>query len=184
MARVRAGSKTIWGLAVIVLAAFAVFGLSRCDDSDEGRLMGVPATLTMSGPLRVPGKATGNLEDALVALGKRYGLEAYGSFAPEGRQWQVQILCGEGLVAAASTANNGDFVLAQVLVYGFKDPRDFDRFSTEFRAVLERDVALGETQHGKVLTREYLARVSAYGRRNFMTQCSPPVNAAGAASAP
>lgn len=183
MGRVWAGSKTIWGAAVVVLGALAVFALARCGDSDQGRLMGVPATLMMSGPLRVPGKTTGNLEDGLVALGKRYGLEAYGSFAPEGREWQVQILCGEGLVAAASTADNGDFVMAQVLVYGFKDPHDYDRFSAEFRALLERDVALGETRHGEVLTRKYLARVSAYGGRNFMTQCSPPVPAASAASA-
>ena len=183
MAHARRARAAVWLLCSVLLVATAgSIGLSRCAD-DEGRSNGIPATLMMSGRLREPGSRTTDLEDELVALGRRYGLDADGSLAPNGREWQVQMLCKDGLVAAASTADHGDLIMSQVLIYGFKDPRDYERFSAELLALLQRDVVVSETRRGEILTRQELARRSNHTGRNFMSQCGPSAVAASAASA-
>jgi len=148
---------------------------SQCSERDA-QLGSIPATLSVGGAIRLPGRQTTELRDGLVAIGRRYRLRVDASPSPNGREWQVQIKCDETLIGVVSTARKGDVILGSLFIYGFKDAKDFDRFSDEFLKVFSRYVAVDEVKRGQILTEAELAARAKYigEQADFSSRCSPP----------
>lgn len=164
-------------IGVGMVAAAAIFGFVRIGGAGENRqrLGSIPATLTLSAEAR-PGANPGDgMLSALTALGPRYGFTVSPDRpTPREPEWSVLIQCRHEVVALVHSNGEGRFFTGTLLIYGFKDRRDYALFKDELVRLFEQYGKIHEVENGEILSDGELAlRAKRFGA-DFASRCSPP----------
>jgi hypothetical protein len=87
------------------------------------------------------------------------------------------------VVALVHTDGKGRVIMGTLLIYGFKDRRDYGRFKDEFVGLFEQYGEVSEVKNGEILSDGELALRADHIGADFASRCSPPPVAASGASA-
>lgn len=166
-----------WTIGVALIAGAAIFGFVRIggDDEDQRRLSSIPATLALNASVR-PGADPGDgMLTALMSLGPRYGFTVSPDRpTPREPEWSVLIQCRDEVVALVHSAGKGHVIMGTLLIYGFKDRRDYAPFKDEFVRLFEQYGEIEEVKNGEILSDGELALRAKHFGADFASRCSSP----------
>jgi hypothetical protein len=145
-----------------------------CSPRPGGDLHSVPATFSGTLKVQPQGRETKTLYEAIVKLTRNYGMDPRGDGATDGKQWQIQIFCGQQYVGGGTTARDGDLVLFDLAIYGFREPAEYERFKNEMLSLMKPVGALSSLQeHPHLDQAELLKRAKSTGF-DVASRCGPP----------
>ncbi len=157
----------------IFFVVFLLVSMTSGCDPRKAHLNGIPATF--SGTLEVEPKdrQTRELYVALMGLAKSHGMVAYGDGAIDGREWQIQIFCGENFLGGATTARKGEFVLVNAAPYVFRKRADYRRFTREMVAAMQPFGVVTLQKEKAPLSQAELLERGRYTGLDVTSQCGP-----------
>lgn len=97
----------------------------------------MPSTFQGALEVEVGGDEARKLYLNLLALSDKHGLRAGGAISNSGRDWQVQIFCGEYSIGNATTALDGKLVMFQTIPYAFENMKYFESFNVELVQLMQ-----------------------------------------------
>jgi hypothetical protein len=166
-----------WTIGVALVAGAAIFGFVRIGGADENqqRLSSIPATLALNANVRPGADAGAGMLNALISLGPRYGFKVSPDPpTPREPEWSVLIQCRDEVVALVHSAGEGQVIMGTLLIYGFKDRRDYALFKDEFIRIFEQYGEVQEVKNGEILSDGELALRAKHFGADFASRCSPP----------
>jgi hypothetical protein len=166
-----------WAFGVALVAGAALIGFMRIvgADDNEQRLSSIPATLALNASVRPGADPADGMLNALMSLGPRYGFTVSPDRrTPQEPEWSVLIQCRDEVVALVHSAGKGRFITGTLLIYGFKDRRDYALFKDEFVRLFEQYGEVQEVNNGEILSDGELALRAKHFGADFASRCSPP----------
>ncbi len=108
-------------------------------------------------------------------LARRYGMNALGAVSSNGQDWQIQIYCGKQYTGGGVTARDGRAVMFDLVIYGFQQPQDYERFQLELAALMKPYGTVRTDLEHPHLDQEELLKRGEHTGFDVTTQCAPEV---------
>jgi hypothetical protein len=157
----------------LLASVWAMVCIAGCAPREEGNLSSIPSTFTGTLKVQPQGRQTRQLYQAMVSLAQRYEMEPRGDGATDGKQWQIRIFCGQQYVGGGTTADDGNFVLFQLAMYGFREPQHYERFRAEMLQLMRPFGALSSLQEHPHLDQAELLKRGKHTGFDVTSQCGP-----------